>query len=276
MPCHAQGFFDMDRFIYGRKALVTGATSGIGREIAYILRDSGYTVWGVSRRADEKEEDGIIWRKMDITDTSSIRRVLDEIGDFGILVNAAGFGIGGSAEDSDIEKVRAQAETNYFGTITLTQMALPIMRRNPKCLVVVISSVAARVPLPFQGHYSSTKYALEAHFEALRMEAKSLGVSVAIVEPGDLSTGFTDKRVPAIDSSSPYYESYKRALGTIEHDERSGGSPIIIAKAVRKIVKRNNPPVRTVCGFKYKVLCILMRLFPDRLTLFILSKMYRL
>lgn len=265
----------MDRFIYGKKALVTGATSGIGREIAYALRDGGYTVWGVSRRAEDKEEDKIIWRKMDITDTSSIKRVLDEIGDFGILVNAAGFGIGGSAEDSDMTKVRTQVETNYFGTITLTQMALPIMRCNPRCLVVVISSVAARVPLPFQGHYSSTKYALEAHFEALRIESFRLGVRVAIVEPGDLSTGFTGKRVCAIESSSPYYESYRRALETIENDERSGGSPVIIAKAVQKIVRRSNPAVRTVCGFKYKVLCFLMRLFPDRLTLFILGKMYK-
>lgn len=266
----------MSKYIYGKKALVTGATSGIGREAALALRASGYEVWGVSRHAGERCEDGIIYRSMDITDRTSIEKVLDEIGDFAVLVNAAGFGIGGSAEDSDMSLVKALFETNYFGTLLLTSLALPRMRKNSSSIVIIITSVAARVPLPFQSHYSSSKYALEAYGEALSMEARPFGVRVAVIEPGDLSTGFTKARIPAIDSSSPYYSSYKRALSAIEKDENGGGSPRIIARAVLKTLKRKNPPVRRVCGFKYKVLCFLMRIFPDRLILFILRKMYSL
>ena len=263
------------KYLYGQKALVTGATSGIGKVTAERMRDLGYTVWGVSRSAERCTKDGIIYRPMDVTDSESIRAVLEEIGDFAVLVNAAGMGIGGSAEDSDLGLVRREMETNYYGAVTLTQLALPVMRRNPRSIVIVISSVAARVPLPFQGHYSSTKYALEAHYEALRIEAKQFGVRVAIIEPGDLSTGFTSSRKCAIGETSPYYPSYSRAIRTIESDERGGGNPTIIADAVERILRRNNPPVRTVCGLKYKVLCFLMRIFPDRLILYILGKMYR-
>ncbi len=269
----------MEKFIYGRKALVTGATSGIGKAVASLLAEKGYEVWGVSRSAQRNEEkmgEGkLILRPLDITDEASIKAVLDEMGDFALLVNAAGSGIGGSAEDSDPAIVRALFETNYFGTVNLTRLALPVMRRSKRSLVIVITSVAARVPLPFQCHYSATKYALEAHFEALRIEAARFGVRVAIVEPGDLATGFTAKRRCALPPSSPYRESYSRAIAEIEKDEREGGSPDKAASVIVRITGRKNPPVRTVCGFKYKVLCFLMRIFPDRLTLFILSKMYR-
>lgn len=270
----------MEKFIYGRKALVTGATSGIGKAVSHALAERGYEVWGVSRSAGRSEETTgkgrIILRSMDITDEESIKAVLSETGPFSLLVNAAGFGIGGSAEDSDPALVRSLFETNYFGTVNLTRLALPLMRRSGRSLVIVVTSVAARVPLPFQCHYSATKYALEAHFEALRMESAGLGVRVSIVEPGDLSTGFTAKRICAVDPSSPYWESYRRAIVEIEKDERGGGSPDSIASVVVKTVQRRNPPVRTVCGLKYKALCFLMRIFPDRLVLFILSRMYRI
>lgn len=267
-----------EKFIYGRTALVTGATSGIGEKIAIALANNGYTVYGVSRHAEEKEEKTgngkIIFRKMDITDESSIRKVLSEIDDLALLIHAAGFGIAGPAEDSDIGLVRAQFETNYFGSLILTKLASPILRRHERSLIIAISSVAGRVPLPYQSHYSSTKYALEAYYEALRIEAKPFGLTTAIIEPGDLHTGFTSKRKNAIPDDSPYQAFYGKALHQIEHDELSGKGPEIIAKAVMRIINKKNPPVRTVVGSSYKALTFLLRLLPDRLILFILGRIY--
>ena len=269
-----------DSFIYGKRALVTGATSGIGKSIARALASLGYTVYGVSRSAIEEEETigkgRLILRKMDVTDSSSIEKVVNEIGEFAILIDAAGFGIGGSAEDSDIELVKALFDTNYFGLLRLVKIAGPVLRKQKRSIVIAISSFAARVPLPYQSHYSSTKYALEAYLEALRMEAKSFSMMTALVEPGDLSTGFTSKRKCAIDSSSPYYPSYLKALSIIEKDEKNGGGPIIIARAVEKILKKKKPRVRTVCGINYRFLAFLLRFMPDKLVLYVLSKMYGL
>lgn len=268
-----------DTFLYGNKVLITGASSGIGKAIAIALANAGYIVYGVSRSIEERKETigkgSLISLRMDVTDEESIKGALSEIGDFSLLIHAAGFGIAGAAEDSDINLIRAQLETNYFGPMLLTKLAAPIMRRSKRSLVIAISSVAARVPLPYQSQYSSTKCALESYIEALRIEAKPFGLTASIIEPGDLSTGFTAKRKCAINESSPYYSCYKKALEVIEHDEKTGGSPYIIAKIVLRIVKRKNPPVRVTAGVKYKALTLLMRIFPDRLILFILSKMYK-
>ena len=223
-------------FFYGRKVLVTGSSSGIGKETARLFAKNGYSVFGVSRRIEEGREDygegSVTYLKMDVTEKESIQRVLDTIGDFSILIHSAGFGIAGSAEDSDISLVRLQEETDYYGVLLLNSLALPILRRQDKSLVIAVSSIAARVPLPFQGHYSAAKYALEAYMGALRNEIKEFGVRVCVVEPGDLSTGFTSKR--------------------------------------------KNPPYRKAVGFTYKILMFLLRFFPDRLTLYILRKMYNL
>lgn len=265
-------------YLYGRTALVTGATSGIGEKTAIALANAGYTVYGVSRHAEEKEKmvggGKLILRQMDVTDEESINRVLSEIGDFALLIQAAGFGIAGAAEDSDMSLVRAQFETNYFGSIALTRLAAPILRKHARSMIIAISSVAGRVPLPYQAHYSCTKYALEAYYEALRIEGKPFGLTTAIVEPGDLHTGFTSKRKSAIPEDSPYLPYYRNAIKQIEHDELSGKGPEVIADTVLKLARRKNPPVRTVVGGNYKALTFLLRFLPDRLVLCILGRLY--
>ena len=121
-------------FFYGRKVLVTGASSGIGKDTALLFAKNGYSVFGVSRRIEEKREDygegSVTYLKMDVTEKESIQRVLDTIGDFSILIHSAGFGIAGSAEDSDISLVRLQEETDYYGVLLLNSLALPVLRRQ--------------------------------------------------------------------------------------------------------------------------------------------------
>lgn len=267
-------------FLYGKNVLITGASSGIGYETARLFAQNGYTVYGVSRSIEEKKEEygegSITYLRMDVTDKESIKSALGRIGDFSILIHSAGFGIAGSAEDSDIDMVRAQEETDYYGVLLLNSLALPILRKHERSLVVAVTSIAARVPLPFQGHYSACKYALEAYMGALRNEVKEFGVRVSVVEPGDLSTGFTSNRKKAISESSPYSSLYDRAIKEIERDEREGGKPIEAASVIYSLASKKNPPYRKAVGFVYKLLMFLLRFFPDRLTLFILREMYNL
>ena len=121
----------MEKFLYGKKVLVTGSGSGIGYETARLFAGYGYTVYGVARSVEEKEEDigkgKLVSLKMDVTDEESIKRVLGIIGDFSILIHSAGFGIGGSAEDSDLSLVRAQEETDYYDVLLLNSLALPLL-----------------------------------------------------------------------------------------------------------------------------------------------------
>ena len=166
-------------------------------------------------------------------------------------------------------------EVNYFGPLLVGNVFLPLLRRNPRSLVIFISSIAGRVPIPFQSHYSSSKYALEAYAACLKMEARSFGVECVLVEPGDIQTGFTAHREFPHLHDSIYADMAGRAVRRMEEDERNGMRPEAVASVVLKMAHRRHPPLRTAVGLQYKALMVLARIFPDRLVLFILRKMYR-
>ena len=165
-------------------------------------------------------------------------------------------------------------EVNYFGVLNVNSVFLRKLRENEKSLVLITSSVAGLLPIPFQSHYSSSKYALEAYGEALAMEGKPFGIRVCIVEPGDTKTGFTKNRMHHEPESSPYFESCVRAVTKMEKDEQQGKAPETVAdEFLRQIIKKR-PNVRIAVGAMYKVLCFLSRIMPYPVRQFILSKMY--
>ncbi len=268
----------MKKRIYGSNVLVTGASSGIGKAIAEAFARDGYTVYAVSRHIEEGERKlgsgTIIGMQADVTDRASLERIREMTGSLSILVNAAGSGIAGSAEDMEIQMVREQMEVNYFGPLLVGNVFLPLLRRNPRSLVIFISSIAGRVPIPFQSHYSSSKYALEAYAEALRMEGKRHGLTTVLIEPGDTKTGFTSMRRKCIPEDSVYRAEAEKAIAKMEKDEMNGKSPETVAKAALAAASRRNPPVRKPVGAEYSFLMILLRILPDKAALWILGKMY--
>lgn len=250
---------------YGNRVLITGASSGLGRACALAFAKEGCTVYALSRRCEETEEtvgSGKIHSiRADVTDMESIERAYEKTGAVDILIHSAGFGIAGAAEDTPIDLVHQQMDTNYYGVLRVNQVYLPDMRRQKRGLVLLISSVAGRVPIPFQSHYSSCKYALEAYAECLRMECAEYGIKVSLIEPGDTHTGFTGARKFS-SSQSPYYERCKKAVAQMEHDERNGRPPESVSAVAQKLARRKNPPVRTAVGFEYQALLFLQRLLP--------------
>lgn len=264
---------------YLKKVLVTGSSNGIGKATAELFAHNGFTVYGISRSCKEETvpyENGgsITYIRADVTDVLSVERAVSKIDSLGIVIHCAGFGISGSAECTPLDAAKSQMETNYFGVLNVNSQVLPILRQNDRSLVMVTSSFAGIVPIPFQSHYSSSKYALEAYTEALGMEAGRYGVKVCIVEPGDTKTGFTGSRKDKEPQDSIYYEKCTKAVAKMAKDEQSGKDPISVAQVFFKQAHRKNPKVRTIVGFSYKFLGVLVKILPVKARDFILALMY--
>lgn len=265
-------------YLYGKEILIVGASSGIGEAAVTLFAHAGYTVWAVSRRMQKGSDGNIRTLPMDVTDESSIRSAMSAIHEGGsaprILLYCAGMGIAGAVEDTPVEAVQKQMETNYYGFLRLLPHVMPTMRESQNGLVLAISSVAGLVSLPFQSQYAASKYALEATVQALRNEAKPYGIRAALIEPGDTKTGFTAYRKMELPEDSPYQEACERAVGKMAKDEQNGKSPLTAAKVALRLAGQKNPPQHNVVGFDYKCLALLIKLFPAAVVEKVMGKLY--
>lgn len=272
---------------YGKVVLVTGASSGIGRSIAELLKDKGYKVYGTSRKPQSEKNSAVTdgsgfirMLQMDVCSEESIKKVIAQIleteGTIDIVINNAGMGIAGSVEDTSPEEVYSQINTNFFGVHRVIRQVAPVMRKQKNGLIVNISSVAAQFPIPFQSMYCASKVAIEAMSEALRTELKPFCVKVSIIEPGDIKTGFTDSRAFVVDANenSVYRDDFKKSLSVMIKDETNGPEPIVVAKQLYRILGKRNPPIKVIVGFQYKIFVFLKRLLPAKLVSYVISKMY--
>ena len=264
--------------LYGKNIFVSGATSGIGKLCAETLANEGNNVIGVGLGEDEntrKIGKGTLHIiPLDVTNTDDIEKVFENIKKVDVAVLCAGFGIAGPAEIMPNDYARKQMDVNYFGVLNLCNKILPIMRQQRKGLVIAISSVAGRVPIPMQCHYSSSKYALEAYLEAVGIEMKKFNVKTCLIEPGDTKTGFTSARKTYNPEGNPYFEVCNRSVKRMEHDEQHGKTPKSVVDVIIKVIGKKNPPVRTSVGFSYKFACFLIKILPSKFVDYILGKIY--
>lgn len=261
------------------KVLITGASSGIGRACAELFAKGGYAVYGVSRsmkRSVRRYRSGgsIHFLPMDVTDEDSVRNTIRKIGPVDTAILSAGFGIAGSCEEVSVGLAKRQMEVNYFGVLRVVSEILPPMRKRMYGRIILIGSLGGRVAVPMQSHYSSSKSALAAYSDALRMELAPYDIDVTLVEPGDTRTGFTDKREVYIPEDSPYKEQTAHAIGVMEKDEREGLSAESVAKTILRCARSDHPPARVIPGIKGKCLGVLIRVLPDRTREYIVKKKY--
>lgn len=267
---------------YGSNVLITGASSGIGNATAHTLAKMGFHVYGISRRGgdDISYDTGFLKMiKADVTNdesvSSAVEFVLNEAGSIDILINAAGTGICGAVDECNADDALMQMNTNYLGVIRMINAVVPHMRSRKSGFVINIGSVGGIFAIPFQSLYSSSKYAVEALTECLRIELKPFGVKACLVEPGDIKTNFTAARTYTEKAkNSDYGEPFRKAIAQMEKDEQNGASPQIIANAIVKIIRKKNPPVRKVVGGMYSFFTFLKRILPARTVEFILTAMY--
>jgi NAD(P)-dependent dehydrogenase (short-subunit alcohol dehydrogenase family) len=259
--------------------LVTGASSGFGRCIARSLADRGHRAYGTSRRP--VGDDGAVrMLALDVTRDDSVSRCVGELlaaeGRIDVLVNNAGGGLCGSVEDSSLEEIRWQMETNFFGAVRMLKAVLPPMRAQRAGRLITISSLGGLVGLPYQPFYSASKFALEGLSEALRLELKGSGIDATTVAPGDFATGFTAARVFAKAARSPAHaERMQRVVSIYERDERGGADPQRVADLVVRLVSAPRLRVRYAVGrWDQRASVLLKRLLPAGLFERILQATY--
>jgi NAD(P)-dependent dehydrogenase (short-subunit alcohol dehydrogenase family) len=259
--------------------LVTGCSSGIGRETALRLVRDGHTVYATARRVEslaELEAAGCTTLALDVTLEDSRQAAVGEIesreGAVDVLVNNAGYSQSGALETLPIDLLRAQLETNVVGLLRMCQLVLPAMRANRRGTIVNIGSMGGRLSFPGGGAYHASKYAVEALSDVLRFEVAGWGVNVVLVEPGIIRTGFADAVVERMPSADDDYAAFNARVAAATQSvyergllARLGGSPEDVAAVVARAVATERPRTRYRVTASARVMIGLRRILPDRL-----------
>lgn len=255
--------------------LISGASSGIGREIAETMHSEGYTVIGLSRKKPENID--YMYYECDLANPQIVKTVTTEIKKnyprIDVLVNCAGVGTGGAIEEISYNDLKWVYEVNLFGTIELIKGVLPVLK-NHNAKIVNIGSVAGAITIPYQTSYSMSKSSLSILSEGLRIELKQFNIDVCTVLPGDTKTSFTANRKTVLLDNSPYEDYVKRSIKKMEKDEQNGVNPIKVVKVVTKIINKKRMPIQVTVGVDYKILVFLSKILPKRLVELIITKMY--
>ena len=250
--------------------LITGASSGIGKETAKTLIAEGHIVYGAARRVEKMQDlvdAGGHAIGMDITHEpqiqSAVDRVLSEQSRIDVLINNAGYAVYGAVEEISLDDARRQFDVNLFGLAALTQKILPHMRQQRSGLIINVSSIGGKVYTPLGAWYHATKHALEGWSDSLRVETASFGIKVSIIEPGAIQTEFSDimeDPMLARSKDGPYEtlaEGVARGNKTYYNNAPSN-SPKVIADVIAKAIKSENPRTRYAAG-KMAKLTLFMR-----------------
>lgn len=244
----------------GNAVLITGCSSGIGRATALRLHEAGWTVYASARRIESIKDlatAGCRTLPLDVTDEASMQRAVARVeadcGAVAALVNNAGYSQSGTIEETSIELVRRQFETNVFGLARLSQLVLPGMRRARNGRIVNIGSMGGTFTFPGGGYYHATKYALESLSDALRFEVAGFGIDVVLMQPGLIRTEFADAAVTAVpeqSSDSPYRALMARVKEATRDAytkgvlAKLGGSPDDVARTIETALSVERPKAR--------------------------------
>jgi NAD(P)-dependent dehydrogenase (short-subunit alcohol dehydrogenase family) len=254
-------------------ALVTGASSGMGKDFALRLIAEGYAVYGAARRTnlmDDIEQAGGTALAMDVTDDSTmvaaVARIISERGRIDVLVNNAGYGQFGALEDVPIDAGRRQMEVNLIGAARLTQLCLPHMRARNFGKIFNISSTGGKVAVPLGGWYHASKFALEGYSDSLRNEVRSFGIDVIVIEPGGIDSewGGIAEEEAARHSSAGAYAPLAEKMRKVLTGQGKMPAPSIISDLIVKALKARHPRTRYHGGRLAAPILFLRRWLSDR------------
>jgi short-subunit dehydrogenase len=255
-------------------AIITGASSGIGKESAILLAQNNFKVYALARRLDKMEDlkkYGILPLQMDITDFDSINSALQKIFEstqkIDILLNNAGYGSYGSLEDVPIVEAKKQFEVNLFGLAAITKLVLPFMRNQKNGRIINVSSIGGKIGEPHGAWYHSSKFAVEGLSDCLRMELKQFGIKVILIEPGPIFTEWNSlARQSLIQNSgqTAYQNLAQKHYKMLEMADKNGSTAREVANITLRAAIASNPKSRYVVGRGAKLILFLRQIFGDK------------
>lgn len=246
-----------------KTVLITGATSGMGKETALLLAEHGYNVYAGVRNAsqellDEAEQRGVKVNTvtLDVQDTASIQKAVEHVmakeGKIDVLVNNAGFGLLATLEEGTDEEIFQQFDVNVFGLIKMTRAVLPHMRQAQSGVIINISSFLGKMGLPLLSHYNASKYAVEGITDSLRFEVAPFGIRVHSVLAGLFGTNFVKKGLVANSATtrddSPYKKLVDHFVPIVAKAINEGPNPLPIAQAVKNIIEDDASDIAVQVG----------------------------
>ena len=260
--------------------LITGCSSGIGYCVAIGLQQRGYRVFATARRAESVDKliaEGFESLQLDLDDSQSIQQAIDEIlrrtgGELYAVFNNGAFGLPGAVEDLSRDAIRAQFETNFFGWLELTNLLLPVMRRQGYGRIIKNSSVLGFVAMPFRGAYNSSKFAIEGLSDTLRLELKGTNIHVSLVEPGPILSRFRTNALTAMQKhidmeNSVHSERYQAVLTRLNKEGPAVPftlPPEAVLKKVIHALESRNPKARYYVTFPTYLFGYLKRMLPTK------------
>lgn len=257
-------------------ALVTGASSGIGKETAKLLVQNGFTVYGAARRVEKMadlKQDGVKLLAMDVTDEVSmvagVNEILQNEQRIDVLVNNAGYGSYGALEDMPLSEARYQFEVNVFGLARLCQLVLPTMRAQHSGKIINVSSIGGSIGEPHGTWYHATKFAVEGLSDSLRMELKQFDIDVVVIKPGAIITEWNTiarENMLKVSGNTVYGDLVRKHVKMFERfDGKMGSHPIVIAKIITRAALARKPKTRYAAGGGAKPILFLRRILSDRM-----------
>lgn len=250
-------------------ALVTGASSGIGRAAALALIDAGFDVVGTSRDTSKvAPHDGLSLLDLDVASdesvTTAVQHAIDRFGHLDVVVNNAGIGAAGAAEESSVAQAQRIFDVNVFGVMRMTRAVLPYLRARGGGRIINISSVLGLVPAPYMALYAATKHAIEGYSESLDHEVREHGIRVLLVEPAYTRTGFEANAIQPDEPLAVYAAQRQVSEQLLAMAMEGGDSPVIVARSIVAAATDAKPKLRYTAGATAGRVSTLRRIVPSR------------
>ena len=263
-----------------KKVFLTGASAGIGLAIAKPLVAQGHQVWGTSRSLERVPKlSGLHPVRLDLADRLSIQEAfnsaLSEAGHFDVLINNAGAGHFGPTELLPMETIANQFQILVFGQIQLMQLALRHMRSRGDGLIINVTSLASRLPMPFMAAYNASKAALASFIMTMQLELGDSPVHVVDLQPGDISTDFNQSVILSA-GTDLYDRKIQKTWRTVERNMKKAPGPELVAQQVLNLINAVAPPPRIAVGdaFESKIAPLIFRFLPQRVRIWGLKRYY--